>query len=65
MEGKELSGLIGNVLVYAVIVFICILIACFTKSEFFSVVTLILIISAPISIPVSHMWLEYGEMEKK
>lgn len=65
MEGKELSELIGSILVYVVIVFICFLIAWFTKSEAFSVVTFIMIISAPISIPISHMWLEYGDMEKK
>lgn len=60
-----MSGLIVSILIYAVIVFICFLIAWFTKSEMFSVVTFIMIIGAPISIPLSHMWLEYGDMEKK
>lgn len=62
---KELSGLMGNILVYLGIVFICFLIAWFTKSECFGVVTFIMIIGAPIMIPVSHVWIEYSDMEKK
>lgn len=60
-----MSELIGSILVYVVIVFICFLIAWFTKSEIFSVATFIMIIGAPISIPICYMWLEYGDMEKK
>ncbi|SME47615.1 hypothetical protein BACERE00183_03996 [Bacillus cereus] len=60
-----MSELIESILVYVVIVFICFLIAWFTKSEAFSVVTFIMIIGAPISIPMSYIWLEYGNMEKK